>query len=63
MITEATVDGACGEILTNKMDAHNTFDNPNNVHTVSFTDFHVQDGKLTLNVPACSVLHMEITLK
>lgn len=62
VITEATVDGACGEILTNKMDAHNTFDNPNNVHTVSFTDFHVQDGKLTLNVPACSVLHMEITL-
>ncbi len=50
-----------GEILTAEaMDAHNTFDNPNLVHPVAFDGAKLEGGKLTLSLPAKSVVVLTI---
>ena len=43
-------------ILTGEVHAHNTFDDPNAVHTVEFTDFTVNGDTISANLPACSVV-------
>lgn len=48
------------EIITDKMDAHNTFDNPDNVKTVQFTDFELTSQGIDFKIPACSVLHIKL---
>lgn len=48
------------EILTGKMDAHNTFEEPQTVKTTNF-DVELSKGELVFTVPPCSVLR--ITLK
>lgn len=48
-------------ILTGAMDAHNTFDAPENVKLASFDDITVQDGSLCFEISACAV--MEITVR
>jgi alpha-N-arabinofuranosidase len=46
-----------GEILTaDAMDAHNTFDNPDAVHSVAFDGAKLAGGKLSLTLPAKSVV-------
>ncbi len=46
-----------GEILTAEaMDAHNTFDNPNAVHPVAFDGAKLAGNKLSLTLPAKSVV-------
>lgn len=62
VMVDTKVKDASGTILTNRMDAHNTFDAPNTVHTEEFKDFSVKDGNVTLTIPPCSVLHMEMSL-
>lgn len=52
-----------GSILTNEMHAHNTFDAPEVVKTEEFTGCKVVDNKLVFTIPACSVLHLEVTVK
>lgn len=54
------VTDASARILTNEIHAHNTFDNPN---VVGIADHNVveKDGKLSVELPACSVV--EVTLK
>ena len=44
------------QILTNDMNAHNTFDNPDVVKPVEFTDFKVTEKGLNFKIPACSVI-------
>ncbi|SER28472.1 alpha-N-arabinofuranosidase [Gracilibacillus ureilyticus] len=66
--TELTVDlrGAnlsdiSGRVLTaNELDAHNTFDNPDKVKPVSYTDFQVNGSELSLKLPAKSVVAISI---
>lgn len=48
------------EILTNDMCAFNTFENPDVVHTVEFTDFKVTESGIDFKIPACSVLHFTV---
>ena len=48
-----------GEILTNKMDAYNTFDAPEKVKTKKIKATVTEDGA-ELNIPACSVVHLVI---
>jgi alpha-N-arabinofuranosidase len=45
------------EILTNKMDAYNTFDAPDTVKTENFETNADADG-ISFKIPACSVLHL-----
>lgn len=49
------------EILTDKIDAHNTFDAPETVKTAEFKNIAINGEKVTLTVPPCSVLR--VTLK
>ena len=45
-------------IISEEMHAHNTFDAPNAVEAKAFDGVKVADGKLSVKVPACSVLHI-----
>src|SRR5690606_11031616 len=46
-----------GRILTaEELDAHNTFENPDNVKPESFTSFEQNGDKLTINMPTKSVV-------
>ncbi len=47
-------------IVTNRMDAYNTFDNPDNVKEVEFNDFNVIDRGIQFTIPACSVVQFRV---
>jgi alpha-N-arabinofuranosidase len=50
-----------GTILTgDTMDAHNTFDNPDAVHPVAFDGATIVKGRLTLTLPAKSVVVLDV---
>lgn len=51
-----------GEIVTGKMDDCNTFDNPDNVSIRLFDSYRISGDKIIYNLPANSVLHLEVTL-
>ena len=47
--------------LTGKMTGHNTFENADEVVEKPFTDYEIADnGTLTVKVPGCCVMHLEI---
>ncbi|OOM75151.1 alpha-N-arabinofuranosidase [Clostridium sp. BL-8] len=56
IIVDREVKTVKANILTNKMEAHNTFDEPENVKPEEFTDFTITDKGLNFTIPACSVL-------
>lgn len=62
VLAETTVKSVTGEILTGAMDAHNTFEASNEVHTVSFDGCKAEGGKITFTIPARSVLHLAVEL-
>lgn len=62
-LAEAEILEVKGTVLTNEMHAHNTFDAPEAVKPEEFTGCKVVDNKLVFNIPACSVLHLEVTVK
>ena len=47
-------------ILNGKMDAYNTFDEPENVKEEVYTNVSITDDGVSLVIPACSVISMEI---
>lgn len=47
-------------IVTNRMDAYNTFENPGNVMEAEFKDFQITDRGVTLTMPACSVVQLRV---
>lgn len=52
--------GLSGEILQgDKLDSHNTFDKPETVTPVPFSDFKMSKGKVTLTLPPFSVIVLE----
>ena len=59
LIADKKISNVTGEIVTGKMNAHNTFDAPDTVHTESFDAEITADG-LKFNIPACSVLHLTV---
>ena len=62
IFADSIVKTAKGTLLTGEMKAHNTFEAPDRVHTVEFTDVKVKDDKVSFRLPACSVLHLEVEL-
>jgi alpha-N-arabinofuranosidase len=51
-----------GQILTaDKLNAHNTFDDPDKVVVNSFNDFKIGKDKIEINVPKHSVIALELT--
>jgi alpha-N-arabinofuranosidase len=60
-IAGATAHTVQGEILTAAaLDAHNTFENPDAVKPARFTGASVKDGKLSLSLPAKSVVVLSV---
>jgi alpha-N-arabinofuranosidase len=57
VLADKKIEAAAGEILTNKMDAYNTFDAPDTVKTEKF-DVKAEADGVSFNIPACSVLHL-----
>lgn len=57
VLADKKIGAAAGEILTNKMDAYNTFDAPDTVKTEKF-DVKAEADGVSFNIPACSVLHL-----
>ena len=47
-------------ILTNDMHAYNTFEDPDKVHEEVFTDYKIENGKITFTMPACSVVMFRV---
>lgn len=47
-------------IVTNKMDAYNTFEKPDTVKEEAFTDFKVTERGLSFVMPACSVVQFRV---
>lgn len=62
ILAETEIKEVKGTILTGEMHAHNTFDAPDTVHTENFTGCSAQGNKLKFTIPACSVLHLEVTV-
>ena len=47
-------------ILTNDMHAYNTFEDSDKVHEEVFTDYKIENGKITFTMPACSVVMFRV---
>ncbi len=62
VLAQTEIKEVCGTILTQEMHAHNTFDEPDAVHTKAFDGCHIKDNKLIFTIPACSVLHLAVTV-
>lgn len=62
ILTDSKVKSVKGTILTNDMKAYNTFDNPDKVSPKTFTDFKITDSSISIAIPACSVLHLELEI-
>ncbi len=52
-----------GTILTGNMHDYNTFQNPNVVSPVSFTQFTANDNCIDFTIPPCSIIQLTITTK
>ena len=63
ILMDASVKSAKGMVLTDKMDAHNTFEAPNAVETKELTDIQWKDGQLTFTVPPCGVVYIEAEME
>lgn len=62
VFTETPIKGVEGTILTGEMHAHNSFDNPDAVHTEAFDRVEISGQSLKFTIPACSVLHLAIEI-
>lgn len=56
-IVDMSVNEVKAEILTNAMNAHNTFDNPDAVKVSEFTDFTITKEGIDFVIPPCSIIH------
>lgn len=60
IFTGAKAVSAEGTIVTGKMNAHNTFDRPDQVCPEAFDEFRVTSAGLEFTIPPCSVLHLAV---
>ena len=60
VLADWSTSNVTAEILTNKMDAKNTFEDPEVVKTEEFKDIKIEDGAVKFTIPACSVMHIAI---
>ena len=58
--TELSVSDVEASILTNRMDAHNTFEDPEVVKEVQFMEFETSDKGLSFIIPACSIIQFRV---
>ena len=59
ILTDWKIKDVKGTILTNQMNAYNSFNEPEVVGLSDFTDFTLTEQGIKLTLPPCSVLHLE----
>ena len=57
-----TVSSVKAQIVSGKMDDKNTFDDPEAVKVKEMTDVKAEADQIRFTIPACSVIHLEVTL-
>ena len=57
-----TVKSVKASIVTGQRDDKNTFDQPDKVKEVLFTECKYHDDKIDFEIPSCSVMHLEVEL-
>ena len=62
IFAETPVKAVKATVLTDAMTAHNTFEEPDRVHTQDFTAVSVNGNKVSFTAPACSVMHLEVEI-
>ncbi len=62
-IVEGKIKKVSGRILHNTKDAYNTFEEPENVAPISFTEYQITEEGISFVVPALSVLSLEVELQ
>ncbi len=62
IFAETPVKAVKATVLTDTMTAHNTFEEPDRVHTQDFTAVSVNGNKVSFTAPACSVMHLEVEI-
>ena len=60
ILTDWKAEDIKGTILTGKMNAYNTFEEPENVKLYDFKDYTITEQGIKLIIPACSVLHLGV---
>lgn len=62
-LADTEIAAVSGMIVTGEMHAHNTFEAPDTVAPKPFTECKALDHRLLFTIPACSVLHLAVTVK
>ena len=57
------VASVCGQIVHEKMDAKNTFDEPECVQYKAFEDVTITEQGLTFTILPCSVVALQVTFE
>ncbi len=57
---DAKAESVKAQILSGKINDHNTFDAPDRVKTESFDGITLNNGNLKFTIPACSVMHIKV---
>ena len=60
VFAETEIKSAKGTALTGAMNAHNTFEAPEQVREEEFSAFTVAGDRVSFTLPPCSVLHLEL---
>lgn len=60
VLTEYAAKSVSAKIIAGAMDAHNTFDAPETVGVEDYKGVELQDGKVMIKVPACSVVAVTV---
>lgn len=60
ILVDAKAESVKAQILSGKINDHNTFDAPDRVKTESFDGITLNSGNLKFSIPACSVMHIQI---
>ncbi|MCM1188352.1 MAG: alpha-N-arabinofuranosidase [bacterium] len=62
IFAETPVKGVKASVITGEMRAHNTFDEPDTVHSTDFADVTAAGNKVSFTIPACSVMQLEVEI-
>ncbi len=63
LVADKAVAAVKGEIVTGEMHEKNTFEDPEKVTVKPFDQVKVEGTELSFTIPACSVLHLELTME
>ena len=63
VVAAREIAGVKGQIVAEEMHAMNTFEDPDQVHVKAFDQVEITGQGLKFTIPACSVLHLQVTFR